>query len=123
MVFFFSQSQIQALQKGHDLLSANSNEFHEQFLGHVGQFIDVNTDFNILRVVLPILSKNYLSAFIFTRKSVADDFVKSFRATNPGKTILAFGKDEWDGDLEGDAVSKNVSYNFNNFDIDFHDSA
>lgn len=96
------------MQKGHKILSLYSNEFHKKFLGHIGQFIDVDTDFDVLRVALPILSKDYLSAFIFSRKDVADEFVKLFKETNPGKTILAFGKDEWEGDLEGDAVSSNT---------------
>lgn len=106
--FVVFQSQIQALQKGHELLSVNPNEFREHFLGHIGQFIDVNTEFNILRVVLPILSKVYLSAFIFSRKDIAEKFVESFLAANPGKTILTFSKDECELNLRGDVVSYNV---------------
>lgn len=97
------------------MLSVHFNEFRERFLGHIGQFIDINSDFNILRVVFPILSKDYLSAFIFSRKDVADNFVKKFLAANPCKTILAFGIDEWESDLEGDAVSFNVSIQINRF--------
>lgn len=85
---------------GYKILSEpNFSILSASFVGQVADFIDVNANDEILKMVLPILAKEHLATFIFMKKREANQFIELMNTHNKlsenKMTFCVFSVDEF----------------------------